>query len=44
MYVRKKAAETTFVRNIRTFKVDEIDTCSIFCGNWGCLEHKAKQP
>ena len=25
MYV-KKAAETTFVRNIRTFNVDEIDT------------------
>jgi len=26
MYVRKKAAETTFVQNIRTFNVDEIDT------------------
>jgi len=25
MYV-KKAAETTFIRNIRTFNVDEIDT------------------
>jgi len=26
MYVCKKAAETTFVRNIRTYNVDEIDT------------------
>jgi len=26
MYHRKKAAETTFVRNIRTLNVDEIDT------------------
>jgi hypothetical protein len=28
MYV-KKAAETTFERNIRTFNVDEIDTCMV---------------
>jgi len=27
-YVRKKAAEKTFVRKIRAYNVDEIDTCS----------------
>ncbi len=26
---RKKAAETTFVRKIRTYNVDEIDTCTV---------------
>jgi hypothetical protein len=41
----EKAAETTFVRKICTFNVDEIDTKSIFCSPqmWG-MERSSHSP